>query len=263
MHVHAAVAGWAEAELATDPEDVVQNFAPLLAVQRAGDDFANSRALFPVWGAHGHQMTVGVVEAFQRGVLWRGLDAALEQVGGNGLVYRTHRRVRPHAVDDARTMDIADHAVAFAGKRHQSPNLRYVAGNAESIPFEDDRFDVVINVESSHAYGSVANFFAEVKRVLKPGGYFLITDMRDPKNITPFEQTLLGSGLSLVSQKVISPNVVKAIELEDDLKRARIRRQIPARYVKFFEEFGGVKGSQIDKDLRGGSLVYFWYVLRK
>lgn len=160
-------------------------------------------------------------------------------------------------------MDIADHAVAFAGKRHQSPNLRYVAGNAESIPFEDDRFDVVINVESSHAYGSVANFFAEVKRVLKPGGYFLITDMRDPKNITPFEQTLLGSGLSLVSQKVISPNVVKAIELEDDLKRARIRRQIPARYVKFFEEFGGVKGSQIDKDLRGGSLVYFWYVLRK
>ena len=160
-------------------------------------------------------------------------------------------------------MDIAGNAVSFANKRHQSPNLRYVTGNAESIPFEDDRFDVVINVESSHAYGSVARFFAEVKRVLKPGGYFLITDMRDPKNLAAFEQTLLGSGLGLVSQKVISPNVVKAIELEDELKRARIRRQVPARYVKFFEEFGGVKNSQIDKDLRSGNLVYFWYVLRK
>ncbi len=160
-------------------------------------------------------------------------------------------------------MDIADNAVEFANKRHQSPNLRYVAGNAENIPFEDGRFDVVINVESSHAYGSVANFFAEVKRVLRPGGYFVITDMRDPKNLPALEETLLGSGLHLVGKKVISPNVVKAIELEDDLKRARISRQVPARYVKMIEEFGGVKGSQIDKNLRSGSLVYFWYVLKK
>ena len=160
-------------------------------------------------------------------------------------------------------MDIADHAVEFANKRHKSPNLRYVTGNAEKIPFEDERFDVVINVESSHAYGSVTSFFAEVKRVLRPGGYFLITDMRDPKNLAGFEQMLLESGLSPVAKKVISPNVVKAIELEDDSKRARIRRQVPARYVKFFEEFGGVKNSQIDKDLRSGDLVYFWYVMKK
>ncbi|MBK8193081.1 MAG: class I SAM-dependent methyltransferase [Lewinellaceae bacterium] len=160
-------------------------------------------------------------------------------------------------------MDIADNAVAFASKRHNSPNLRYITGNAEKIPFGDAQFDVVINVESSHAYGSVANFFAEVKRVLRPGGYFLITDMRDPRNIPGFEETLLSAGMSLVSQKVISPNVVRAIELEDDMKRARIRKQVPARYVKFIEEFGGVKGSQIDKDLRSGALVYFWYVLQK
>lgn len=160
-------------------------------------------------------------------------------------------------------MDIADHAVAFANRRHVSPNLRYVTGNAEKIPFDDARFDVVINVESSHAYGSVANFFAEVGRVLRPGGHFVITDMRDPKNLATFEQTLLDSGLRLVSKKVISENVVKAIALEDEAKRARIRRQIPPRYVKFFEEFGGVQGSQIDKDLRSGALVYFWYVLRK
>lgn len=160
-------------------------------------------------------------------------------------------------------MDIADNAVAFANKRHSGPNLRYVTGNAERLPFESEQFDVVINVESSHAYGSVSAFFAEVKRVLRPGGHFLITDMRDPKNVAAFERTLLDAGMTLVSQKVISPNVVRAIALEDDAKRARIRRQVPARYVKFFEEFGGVKGSQIDKDLQSGALVYFWYVLRK
>jgi len=178
---------------------------------------------------------------------------------GGGASYIA-RYLKPAAITG---MDIADQAVAFANQRHISPNLRFVTGNAEKLPFENEQFDVVINVESSHAYGSVANFFAEVKRVLRPGGYFVITDMRDPKNLAGFEQTLLGSGLALVSQKVISENVVKAIALEDDTKRARIRKQIPARYVKFFEEFGGVKGSQIDKDLRSGSLVYFWYVLQK
>lgn len=160
-------------------------------------------------------------------------------------------------------MDIADQAVAFANKRHNSPNLRYVAGNAEDLPFEGEQFDVVMNVESSHAYGSVGKFFSEVKRVLRPGGHFLITDMRDPKNIAIFESTLMSAGMTLVAQQVISGNVVEAIALEDDAKRARIRKQVPARYVKFFEEFGGVKGSQIDKNLRSGELVYFWYVLRK
>jgi SAM-dependent methyltransferase len=178
---------------------------------------------------------------------------------GGGASYIA-RYLKPEQITG---MDIAGNAVAFANNRHQSPNLRYITGNAEQIPFEDAHFDVVINVESSHAYGSVANFFAEVKRVLRPGGYFVITDMRDPKNMESFEQTLLGAGMTLISKKIISENVVRAIELEDASKRARIRNQVPARYVRFFEEFGGVKGSQIDKDLRSGSLVYFWYVLQK
>ncbi|MBN8679413.1 MAG: class I SAM-dependent methyltransferase [Chitinophagales bacterium] len=160
-------------------------------------------------------------------------------------------------------MDIAENAVSFANKRHQSPNLKYVTGNAEQIPFPDNTFDVVINVESSHAYGSVDKFFAEVARVLKPEGVFLITDMRDPNNIAKFEQSLLGSGLQLVSQAVINDHIEEAIENEDDLKRARIRAAVPAQYVKFFEEFGGVKGSQIHKDVRDRKLIYFWYKLKK
>ncbi len=160
-------------------------------------------------------------------------------------------------------MDLADNAVAFANKRHQAPNLEYKTGNAEQIPFPDASFDVVINVESSHAYGSVEKFFGEVQRVLRPGGHFLLTDMRDPNNLVRFEQQLLASGLELISQSIINPNTLKAIEMEDDQKRSRIREAIPARYVKFFEEFSGVKGSQIQKDFQDGRLIYFWYKLRK
>ena len=37
-------------------------------------------------------------------------------------------------------------------------------------------FDVVINIEASHLYDDRARFFAEVLRVLKPGGHFCYTD---------------------------------------------------------------------------------------
>ena len=160
-------------------------------------------------------------------------------------------------------MDIAENAVSFAHKRFQAPNLSYKVGNAESIPFNDSSFDIIINVESSHAYGSIQKFFEEVKRVLRPGGYFLITDMRDSKNIDSFEHILLGSGLKLVSKRVINPNILKAIDMEDDLKRERIRAAIPQRYVTFFEQFSGVKGSQIQKDFLEGKMTYFWYVVQK
>ena len=38
--------------------------------------------------------------------------------------------------------------------------------------------DVVLNVESSHCYGSMPRFLAEVRRVLEPRGYFLHADFR-------------------------------------------------------------------------------------
>jgi SAM-dependent methyltransferase len=75
-------------------------------------------------------------------------------------------------------MDLAHHAVDLANQLHKQPNLKFIQGSAEQIPLEAESVDVVINVESCHAYGSVDKFLSEVKRVLKPGGYFLMVDFR-------------------------------------------------------------------------------------
>src|SRR5262249_34888659 len=75
-------------------------------------------------------------------------------------------------------LDIASNAVEFSRKTHRQKGLYYKQGNAEDLPFEDNYFDVVINVESCHAYGSVPKFLSEVYRVLTDGGYFLCTDLR-------------------------------------------------------------------------------------
>ncbi len=61
-------------------------------------------------------------------------------------------------------LDIAQNAVDLANKRHAFDGLQYVQGSAEKLPFQDQSFDAVINVESCHAYGSVPKFLSEVKR---------------------------------------------------------------------------------------------------
>lgn len=54
--------------------------------------------------------------------------------------------------------------------------LRYMQGDAENLPLADGEADIIVSVESSHNYPHPDRFFAEVARVLKPGGYFTYLD---------------------------------------------------------------------------------------
>lgn len=47
-------------------------------------------------------------------------------------------------------------------------------GNVKSLPFEDATFDVVTAFETVYFWPDIEKSFGEVKRVLKPGGTFLI-----------------------------------------------------------------------------------------
>ncbi|MCB0530839.1 MAG: methyltransferase domain-containing protein [Saprospiraceae bacterium] len=153
-------------------------------------------------------------------------------------------------------MDLAKNAVQFAQKNFKLPNLEYQQGNAEALPFPDASFDVVINVESCHAYGSVPNFLHEVRRVLRPGGIFLITDMRGEPGLQLLREQLNNSGLNLQEETDITRNVVLAIETEEPVKKERIRRLVPKWLVPAFEEFAGVKNSAIHRDLNSRDLIY-------
>jgi 2-polyprenyl-3-methyl-5-hydroxy-6-metoxy-1,4-benzoquinol methylase len=160
-------------------------------------------------------------------------------------------------------MDLATKAVSFSNKNHKSANLKYIAGNAENIPAEKETYDIVINVESCHAYGSVKNFLSEVNRVLKPGGKLLLTDLRGGPGMELLKTQLQESGLKQESEEDITDNVVKAIEADSLLKWERINSVIPRNYQKAFGEFSGVAGSQIHKQLSNRDLIYYRFVLAK
>src|SRR5688500_12939062 len=160
-------------------------------------------------------------------------------------------------------MDIAQSAVDLANKIHRLPNLKFIQGSAESIPLPDNSIDVVLNVESCHAYGSVDKFLSEVKRVLKQGGYLLLVDFRDVKNMDLLRSQLRHSGLEFLEEEDIAPNVVKAMEAEDDVKKARIKKLFPPKWQELFGEFAGVVASRIHMNLKTKARLYNRFVLRK
>jgi len=53
----------------------------------------------------------------------------------------------------------------------------FVAGDVEALPFRDGTFDVVTCRIAAHHFADVATAVREVRRVLRPGGSFLLQDI--------------------------------------------------------------------------------------
>jgi SAM-dependent methyltransferase len=59
-------------------------------------------------------------------------------------------------------------------------NAEFVSGSAEEIPFSDAEFSLVVSRHAPHHFHRLAKFLSEVRRVLKPGGRFVVADQISP-----------------------------------------------------------------------------------
>ncbi len=189
-----------------------------------------------------------------------GLD--LLEVGsgrGGGAAY-IKRYLAPKTMTG---LDFSPRASRFCQGRHEVDGLTFITGDAEALPFADASFDAVINIESSHCYGSMTQFVAEVARLLRPGGYFLFADFRDSQASTQLPAQLTEAGLEVVHQVDITPRVLAALDTYNEAKLALIEQQIHWWMRKLFQNFAGVKGSPIYESFRTQQLIYHHYLLRK
>lgn len=61
----------------------------------------------------------------------------------------------------------------FASKRNDCIKYKFQVGFGESLPYEDNFFDVIVNSDVLEHVKSVKNTLEECKRVIKPGGMIL------------------------------------------------------------------------------------------
>jgi ubiquinone/menaquinone biosynthesis C-methylase UbiE len=193
-------------------------------------------------------------------VAFKGLEVLEVGSGRGGGAAYLKKYLNPEKIIG---LDIAVNAVRLANEYFGSEGIEFVPGSAEQLPFADESFDIVINVESSHTYGSVPLFLSEVKRVLRKGGYLLCADIRTAADAELFINQVHKSGLSVLLEENISNNVKRAIELEEPIKQKRIAEKIPRWLQEVFKQFAGVKGSKAHIQLANGQLIYYRFVLKK
>lgn len=128
---------------------------------------------------------------------------------------------------DATGLDIAASAIAFCRANYgENDRLHFAEGSALNLPFPDATFDVVLNVEASNDYGDRPLFFAEVARVLKPGGMFAYTDSFRAAQAEQMKAELASAGFAAEFIDVTG-NVAEACRLDSPRRRELIRRQAP------------------------------------
>jgi SAM-dependent methyltransferase len=160
-------------------------------------------------------------------------------------------------------VDISKSAVEFCHLNYAVDGLSFEIGDAEALPFGDESFDVVINVESSYCYGSMMTFLGEVRRVLRKGGYFLLTDFRGQAKVDLLRERLAKSGLTIIKETDITPNIVAALRLDHENRTTMIKNGIHRMLVPSFLEFAGTRGSKTYANFDNRETLYLSFVLQK
>ncbi len=178
---------------------------------------------------------------------------------GGGLSYITEKFSPATALG----IELNKKAVSFCNKYYSLDGLSFLQGDAQNLNLENNSFDVVINVESSHRYPRMSAFLGEVSRILRPGGYFLFTDFRRENEIEDMKKELELCELTVLKERIINKEVIAALELDDERKRQLVKKLTPKFLHKTALNFGGAIGSETYDRFVSNKFVYFSYVLKK
>ena len=178
---------------------------------------------------------------------------------GGGLSY-INRYLSPNELTG---VDLNKKAIQFCKKIYKKKNSKFLQANAQNLPFSNNSFEVVINVESSHRYPQVELFIYEVYRVLKPGGTFLFTDFGQNKELKMLEKQFENSQFKCVKKENITSYVVEALKLATPEREVLIKKLLPVFLQSLGRNFAATEGSHTYNRFANGHYEYIYYVLEK
>ena len=178
---------------------------------------------------------------------------------GGGLSYIVKRWVPASAIG----IDLCKEAVRFCNNRYRLKGLSFLHGDAQNLPLENESFDIVVNVESSHRYENFERFLSEVHRVLRIGGLFLFADYRSKNKIKTLRKVIELNSFKVIKEDFINRQVVSALQNDWDNKC-----QVYKKFAPRFLHNIGLKcaykiQSRLIEKFHSNQKIYFNYTLKK
>ena len=161
-----------------------------------------------------------MMQAFYKDVA---LDVAREVSGGRILDVGTGPGYLPLRISEVLPgsevigIDVSEDMIRVARKNAEGKNVKFLVGNANKMPFEDDSFDLVVSTGSLHHWRNPVNVLNEIYRVLRPGRKALIYDLwgEAPKELLRGKLTELGYGFTvgLIAYIIVRMHSITSSEL--------------------------------------------------
>jgi ubiquinone/menaquinone biosynthesis C-methylase UbiE len=185
------------------------------------------------------------------------LEVSCGRGGGSSFIMDTYRPLSMVGIDFSTT------CITFCQERYTKPGLTFYEGNAETLNFPDEVFDAVINIEASHNYNNMDKFIAESFRVLKPRGRLLFADFRKKKSIPQLRREFVKSGFTITRETAITPNVMKSLEDNSEIKKSLINEHIPFVMRLGVSIFSSLDKTPMYRAFKKGELEYMSFILQK
>jgi len=202
---------------------------------------------------HPRRHSIQLYDHVVAGIPLEGKDVLEVSSGRGGGCRYIHETFGPRSVTG---LDLSEASIEFSRLVNENADVQFRCGDAEAMPFADDSFDVVLNVEASHCYGSMDNFLSEVRRVLRPGGIFTWADARFREDVPALEAAVERSGLRPIRSLDITRNVLQALDVTTDDKLTTINQYVPRLLKPLVRSALAVRGTVVFNAFQNGDLVY-------
>jgi ubiquinone/menaquinone biosynthesis C-methylase UbiE len=263
----------------TDKTDMTDTPKTLVRQQ-----FGAHAAAYATSAVHAKGASLGrLVELVRPQSHWQALDIATG-AGHTAAAFAPHVA---HVIASDITPEMLEQARKVAAAGGLS-NMEVATADAEALPFEDGRFDLVTSRIAPHHFPDVPRFVREVRRVLKPGGIFALVDniapdavstpgfseaelaeagatyntfekLRDKSHgrclgVTEWCAVIAGAGLDVTHQEILP----KAMEFAPWVERMDVDADTVARLRTMLEDGSPALKAFLKPRLDGGAL---WFSL--
>jgi ubiquinone/menaquinone biosynthesis C-methylase UbiE len=153
--------------------------------------------------------------------------------------------------------------VNFCNSYYSEPGLSFIKASEKDIPFENESFDVVINIGNARFYDDLPQFLNEVYRVLRKNALFVFADFIEKNQLETVKHNLRMAGFTIEHKCDISKNIAAFIQDENIHEYKFQKEGIPGFMKKAFSPFIKTNDSVSSESLLNGKELYMNFVLKK
>lgn len=160
-------------------------------------------------------------------------------------------------------LDIGEANIAHCRRLPDLAAARLQRGDACRLPYAEASFDLVLNIESSCAYPDFAAFLRHVRRVLRPGGCFVLADLVPRGAEAVLREGLAAHGFTPLQERDLTAGVLRARQASagsEEAVFARLADASPELGV-FVDTYRAGPGTPMFQALREGQVSYRLYRL--